>query len=155
MDETEEQMLRSNIDESENVSSLPEKKIDIHAGVEYTVKKSEIPSGQDAAKYYASKLGMSDVTSISITTPGQLDRLGRKYVCERAVGTTVTHLDEGIATGSCSTAEIGTQYEHQKLTNDAIQRICASKKMAKFLKSVVPIMEEELQQNITLSKILW
>ncbi|KAI1704668.1 hypothetical protein Ddc_16078 [Ditylenchus destructor] len=82
---------------------------------------------------------MSDVTSISITTPGQLDRLGRKFVCERAVGTTVTHLDEGIATGSCSTAEIGTQYEQQKLTNDAIQRICASKKMAKFLKSVVPI----------------
>uniref|UniRef100_A0A915E862 Uncharacterized protein n=1 Tax=Ditylenchus dipsaci TaxID=166011 RepID=A0A915E862_9BILA len=129
------------------------KKLDIFNGVVYTIKKDQLPvigpdpSNPNHLAYYTSKLSISDTTTTTITTSGHLEKTGRKYVSERAVDTVVTEVNTAVDTGSCSTQEVGCQYSHQQLTADAVHRICTSKKMAKFLKNVVPIMEEELEKN--------
>ncbi|KAI6189820.1 hypothetical protein M3Y97_00050000 [Aphelenchoides bicaudatus] len=55
---------------------------------------------------------------------------------------------------NCSKATAGIQYEHQNMSQEMLTRSMMSQKMERFIKNIVPIIEEEVRQNAVLEN-LW
>ncbi|KAH7731209.1 hypothetical protein AAVH_00106 [Aphelenchoides avenae] len=118
-------MERQTSDEHKPARSPP--KVDLKAGVTFTLRRAY---DEDKPR---EPLTTIEPIMTTINSVGQFDRT-KRYVSEKPVDATIKTSEAAMETTSCAKDDASTQYEEQKLNAEAIQRICASQKMEKFIK---------------------
>ncbi|CAD5223891.1 unnamed protein product [Bursaphelenchus okinawaensis] len=121
-------------------------KIDIREGIQISMTHTNDPDREPFV--------IVEHQSINVESTGKVDRT-KAYVSDKEIDATVYKKDKDIQTTNCSKKDAETQHEHQTLSMEQLQRVQASQKFERFLKTVVPVMEEEVRRNAILEKILW
>ncbi|CAD5231348.1 unnamed protein product [Bursaphelenchus xylophilus] len=137
-------MEEPNLYDSEDSEDQP--KIDIREGISLTITHTDDPDREPFV--------IVEHQSLNIESTGKLDKT-KLYVSDKEIDAVIYTKERDEQTTNCSKQEVGTQHEHQTLSMEQLQRVLASQKFERFLNTIVPMMEEEVRQNVILEKILW
>ncbi|KAI6236926.1 hypothetical protein M3Y95_00210900 [Aphelenchoides besseyi] len=124
-----------------------EEKLDIRVGVEITIR-------HDGTEPVHEKFAVVDHPHIRVDQVGKIDKT-KLYVSDKECDASIYYATQCLETSNCSKADIGIQYEHMKLNAEMQNRCAMSNKMERFIRNIIPIMEEEVRQNNILENILW